>query len=37
MYLPSEIVLLPFPFTDLSANKKRPVLIFKKSNFQSDF
>jgi mRNA interferase MazF len=37
MYLPSEIVLLPFPFTDLSAHKKRPVLILKKSNFQGDF
>lgn len=37
MYQPCEVVLLPFPFTDLSANKKRPVLILKASNFQGDF
>jgi mRNA interferase MazF len=37
MYLPSDIVLLPFPFSDLSANKKRPVLILKAANFQGDF
>ena len=37
MYQPSEVVLLPFPFTDLSASKKRPVLILKKPNFQGDF
>ena len=37
MYQPREVVLLPFPFTDLSANKKRPVLILKSSNFQGDF
>lgn len=37
MYQPSEIVLLPFPFSDLSASKKRPVLILKESNLQGDF
>jgi mRNA interferase MazF len=37
MYLPSDVVLLPFPFSDLSANKKRPVLILKVANFQGDF
>jgi len=33
----SEIVLLPFPFTDLSAGKHRPVLVLKASNSQGDF
>lgn len=37
MYQRSEIVLLPFPFSDLSANKKRPVLILKAPNTQGDF
>jgi len=37
MYQPSDVVLLPFPFSDLSANKKRPVLILKAANVQGDF
>ena len=37
MYQRSDVVLLPFPFTDLSANKKRPVLILKAPTMQGDF
>jgi len=37
MYRPSDVVLLPFPFTDLSAHKKRPVLILQAANTQGDF
>jgi len=37
MYQPSDVVLLPFPFSDLSAHKKRPVLILKTVNLQGDF
>ncbi|MBU0501425.1 MAG: type II toxin-antitoxin system PemK/MazF family toxin [Gammaproteobacteria bacterium] len=37
MYQPSDVVLLPFPFSDLSAHKKRPVLILKAANIQGDF
>lgn len=37
MFQPSDIILIPFPFTDLSANKKRLVLILKAANFQGDF
>ncbi|MFZ0791309.1 MAG: hypothetical protein WAM94_16990 [Chromatiaceae bacterium] len=28
---------MPFPFTDLSAIKRRPVLVLKASNAQGDF
>ena len=37
MPLPSEIVLLPIPFTDLSASKRRPVLVLKAGNARGDF
>lgn len=37
MYQASDIVLLPFPYSDLSASKKRPVLILKTPNQHGDF
>ena len=36
-YQPSDLVLLPFPFSDLSAQKKRPVLVMTAPNAQGDF
>jgi len=30
-----EIVLIPIPFTDLSSNKKRPVLIISKNGYNN--
>jgi len=37
IYQPSDIVLIPFPFTDLTAIKKRPVLVITPENNQGDF
>nr|VFK60797.1 MAG: PemK-like, MazF-like toxin of type II toxin-antitoxin system [Candidatus Kentron sp. TUN]VFK63680.1 MAG: PemK-like, MazF-like toxin of type II toxin-antitoxin system [Candidatus Kentron sp. TUN]VFK70085.1 MAG: PemK-like, MazF-like toxin of type II toxin-antitoxin system [Candidatus Kentron sp. TUN] len=37
MHQPSDVVLLPFPFSDLSASKKRPVLIMQTTNSHGDF
>jgi mRNA interferase MazF len=34
---PCDIVLLRFPFTDLSAAKLRPVLVLTQPNSQGDF
>lgn len=36
-YRPSEIVLLPFPFSDHSTRKKRPVLILRQPDARGDF
>ena len=32
-----SIVLVPFPYTDLSASKKRPVLLLTDTNDRGDF
>ena len=32
-----DVVLLPFPFTDLSATKKRPVLLLSDEDSLGDF
>ena len=37
MYKQKEIVLVPFPYSDLSANKKRPVLIVSNNNYNKNF
>lgn len=34
---PTDIVLLPFPFPDLTSTKKRPVLVIKELDNLNDF
>ena len=36
-YNQREIVLVPFPYSDLSATKKRPVPIISNNNYNSTF
>lgn len=35
-YSQGEILFVPFPFTDLSSTKKRPVVVISKNNSCSD-
>ena len=37
MLTASEIVLIPYPFTDLSAEKRRPVLVLLPPDGRGDF
>ena len=37
MFEQGELVLIPYPFTDLSTHKKRPVLVLSKPDQYGDF
>lgn len=37
MYRQREIVLVPFPYSDLSNNKRRPVLIVSNNDYNQKF
>jgi mRNA interferase MazF len=36
-FKPGDIVGLPYPFSDLSSRKKRPVLILTRADYRGDF
>jgi mRNA interferase MazF len=37
MLKPGEVVLIPFPFSDLSAHKRRPALVLTQPDAYGDF
>jgi mRNA interferase MazF len=37
MLRPGEVVLIPFPYTDLTTTKRRPVLVLRPSDAFGDF
>ncbi|MEP6467345.1 MAG: type II toxin-antitoxin system PemK/MazF family toxin [Parafilimonas sp.] len=37
MYKQREIVLVPFPYSDLSASKRRPALVISNNNYNNRF
>jgi mRNA interferase MazF len=37
MFEAGELVMLPFPFSDLSSTKRRPVLVLTVPDKQDDF
>ena len=36
-FKPGDIVGLPYPFSDLTSRKKRPVLILTRTDYRGDF
>jgi mRNA interferase MazF len=36
-YKQGDIVLLPYPYSDLSTSKPRPAVILSKESFEGDF
>lgn len=34
---PGEVLLIPFPYTDLTSSKRRPVLVLREADAFGDF